>query len=74
VLAERLNKIEASQMRRSKKLDFSLRHALVEGKRFDEEQTNAIIEVSHDALVSMFDMFYRWHMSSITCVKLLSYR
>jgi hypothetical protein len=45
VLAERLNKIEASQMRRSKKLDFSLRHALVEGKRFDEEQTNAIIEV-----------------------------
>jgi hypothetical protein len=44
VLAERLNKIEADEMRRSKKLDFSLRHA-VKGKRFDEEQTNAIIEV-----------------------------
>lgn len=58
VLAERLNKIEADEMRRSKKLDFSLCHADVKGKVFDEEQTNAIIDVRHDALESMFQMFY----------------
>lgn len=59
VLAERLNKIEADKMRSSKKLDFSLRHANVKGKQFDEEQTNAIIEVSHDARESMFEAFYK---------------
>ena len=58
MLADCLNKIEANQMRRLKKLDFSLRHANVEGKQFGEAQTNAIIEVSHVVLESMFQMFY----------------
>lgn len=70
VLAERLNKIEKEKIHIKKKLDFSLSDGNIRSRRFDEAETQAIIEVSR-ARESLF--LYEWRVL-IICVELLFYR
>jgi hypothetical protein len=72
VLAERLNKIEKEEIKIKKKLDFSLRDSNIRSRRFDEAETQAIIEVGILELESL--CFFMNGVSSLFVFELLFYR